>query len=238
MAEEAVMAVATADAPAAVRVALVAGATGLVGQAVLAGLLTDKHYTAVHAVGRRSLALTHPKLTSHGVDFSNLKSLSGIGHIDDVFITLGTTIKVAGSEAAFRAVDFDAVLAVARAARQAGADRLGVVSAMGANPHSSVFYNRVKGEMEVALRALQFPVLVIARPSLLTGNRAGLNQSQRFGETLGSLAMHWFKPLIPLNYQAIPAEQVGQALVEAVRDAKNGTHVLLSGQLRVKPKPT
>ena len=231
------MAVATADAPAAVRVALVAGATGLVGQAVLAGLLTDKHYTAVHAVGRRPLALTHPKLTSHAVDFSSLTSLAGIEHVDDVFIALGTTLKVAGSKAAFRAIDFDAVLAVARAARQAGAHRLGVVSAMGADSDSSVFYNRVKGEMEAALRALSFPVLVIARPSLLTGNRAVLNQSQRLGESLGGLAMHWFKPLIPLNYQAIPAEQVGQSLVNAVRDANDGTHLLLSGQLRPRSKP-
>lgn len=227
-----------ADAPVAARVALVAGATGLVGQAVLAGLLTDKHYTAVHAVGRRHLALTHPKLTSHAVDFLNLTSLPGIEHVDDVFIALGTTIKVAGSEAAFRAVDFDAVLAIARAARQAGARRLGVVSAMGADPDSSVFYNRVKGEMEAALRALHFPVLVIARPSLLTGNRTSLKQAKRLGETLGSVAMHWFKPLIPLNYQAIPAEQVGQSLVDAVRDAKDGTHLLLSGQLQSGPKPT
>lgn len=231
------MVVATVVAPAAVRVALVAGATGLVGQAVLAALLTDKHYTAVHAVGRRPLALIHPKLTSHAVDFSNLTSLPGIEHVDDVFIALGTTLKVAGSKAAFRAIDLDAVLAVARAARQAGARRLGVVSAMGADPDSSVFYNRVKGDMETALRALSFPVLVIARPSLLTGNRAALNQSQRLGETLGSLAMHWFKPLIPLNYQAIPAKQVGQALVDAVRESKDGTHILLSGQLQSGPKP-
>ena len=231
------MVVAAVVAPAAVRVALVAGATGLVGQAVLAALLTDKHYTAVHAVVRLPLALIHPKLTSHAVDFSSLTSLPGIEHVDDVFIALGTTLKVAGSKAAFRAIDLDAVLAVARAARQAGARRLGVVSAMGADPDSAVFYNRVKGEMEVALRALQFPVLVIARPSLLTGNRAALNQSQRFGESLGSLAMHWFKPLIPLNYQAIPAKQVAQSLVDAVRDAKDGTHILLSGQLQSGAKP-
>ncbi len=217
---------------------MVAGATGLVGQAVLAGLLTDKHYTAVHAVGRRHLALTHPKLFSHGVDFSNLTSLPGIEHVDDVFIALGTTIKVAGSEAAFRAVDFDAVLAVARAARQAGARKLGVVSAMGANPDSTVFYNRVKGEMEAALRALQFPVLVIARPSLLTGDRAALNQVKRPGEQLGSLAMRLLKPLIPLNYQAIPARQVGQALLEAVRGTQNGARVLLSGDLWDGSKPT
>jgi uncharacterized protein YbjT (DUF2867 family) len=236
-AEVVVMVVATVVAPAAARVALVAGATGLVGQAVLAGLLTDKHYTAVHAVGRRPLALVHPKLTSHGVDFSNLTSLPGIADVDDVFITLGTTIKVAGSEAAFRAIDFDAVLAVARAARQAGAGKLGVISAMGANSHSSVFYNRVKGEMEAALQALDFPVLVIARPSLLTGNRAALNQATRPGEHLGGVAMRLFKPLIPPNYQAISAQEVGQALLSAVKTSRDGTHILLSGALRTGRKP-
>lgn len=232
------MVVATVVAPAAAAVALVAGATGLVGQAVLAGLLTDKHYSAVHAVGRRPLALTHPKLTSHEVDFSNLTSLPGIEHVDDVFITLGTTIKVAGSEAAFRAIDFDAVLAAARSARQAGACRLGVVSAMGANSNSSVFYNRVKGEMEAALRALDFPILVIARPSLLTGDRAALNQVSRPGEHLGSLAMRLFKPLIPLNYQAISAQEVAQTLLGAVKKSEEGTHVLLSGDLRHGRKAT
>jgi uncharacterized protein YbjT (DUF2867 family) len=238
MAEVVVMVVATVVAPVAARVALVAGATGLVGQAVLAGLLTDKLYTAVHAVGRRPLALTHPKLTSHGVDFSNLTSLPGIEHVDDVFITLGTTIKVAGSETAFRAIDFDAVLAVARAARQAGAGKLGVVSAMGANPSSSFFYNRVKGEMEFELRALDFPLLVIARPSLLTGDRTALNQASRPGEQFGNWATRLFKPLIPLNYQAISAQDVGQALLSAVKTSPDGTHVLLSGELRQGHKPT
>jgi uncharacterized protein YbjT (DUF2867 family) len=237
MAEVVVMVVATVVAPAAARVALVAGATGLVGQAVLAGLLTDKRYTAVHAVGRRPLALVHPKLTSHEVDFSNMTSLPGVEHVDDVFITLGTTLKVAGSEAAFRAIDFEAVLAVARAARQAGASILGVVSAMGANPNSSIFYNRVKGEMETALRALGFPVLVIARPSLLTGDRAALNQVSRPGEHLGSFAMRLFKPLIPPNYQAISAQEVGEALLSVVKNSEDGTHVLLSGDLCQVHKP-
>ncbi|MGH8821974.1 MAG: NAD(P)H-binding protein, partial [Rhodoferax sp.] len=129
----------------AARVALVAGATGLVGREVLAALLADKTYSAIHCVGRRAPPISHPKLTCHTVDFGALPVLP---HTDDVYIALGTTIKIAGSQAAFRAVDYEAVVAVAQAARSSGATRLGVVSAMGASARSAVFYNRVKGEME------------------------------------------------------------------------------------------
>lgn len=222
-----------ADAPAAA--VLVAGATGLVGQAVLAGLLTDKHVTAVHAVGRRPLALQHRKLTSHAVDFAHLSTLPSLGRIDEAYIALGTTLKVAGSRAAFRAVDLDAVLAVAQLARQAGATRLGVVSAMGADANSSVFYNRIKGEMEQALQSLNFPVLVIARPSLLLGNRAALAQAPRLGEHWGGVALRWLKPLIPADYQPIAAASVAQALVHGVRHLPSGTHVLRSGALQRPP---
>ena len=105
----------------------------------------------MHCVGRRPLSLSHPKLTSHTVDFTALPALPAV---DDVFIALGTTIQVAGSQSAFRAVDFDAVVAVASTARSSGAINLGIVSAMGANLRSPVFYNRVKGEMEQAVSAL------------------------------------------------------------------------------------
>jgi uncharacterized protein YbjT (DUF2867 family) len=143
-------------------VALVAGATGLVGRAVLARLLADKRYSAVHCVGRRAPAQRDLKLAVHLTDsFSNFTAPQPV---DDVFIALGTTIKTAGSRAAFRAVDFDAVLAVARAGRIAGATRLGVVSAMGADAHSAVFYSRVKGEAEEALLHLGFPTLVVLGP--------------------------------------------------------------------------
>ena len=219
------------DAPAA-RVALVAGATGLVGQAVLAALLTDKHYAAVHCVGRRSPALKHPKLIHHVVDLVGLKRLPGIGHVDDAFIALGTTIKVAGSQAAFRALDFDAVVALARAAKAAGASKLGVVSAMGASARSSVFYNRVKGEMEDALAQLGYPTLVLARPSLLAGDRAALAQPERPGEHLGLLATRLLKPLIPANYRAISADDVAQALIKAVQQTQQGQRVLLSGEMQ------
>jgi uncharacterized protein YbjT (DUF2867 family) len=210
----------------------VAGATGLVGQAVLAALLTDKRYAAVHCVGRRAPPIQHPKLIGHVLDLPGLKKLPGIAHVDDVFIALGTTIKVAGSQAAFRAVDFDAVVAVARAAKAAGASRLGVVSAMGASPRSSVFYSRVKGEMEEALAQLGYQTLVIARPSMLAGDRAALAQPERAGEHLALLATRWLKPLIPANYRAIAGEAVARALINAVQQTEQGQRVLLSGEMQ------
>lgn len=218
--------------PAAARVALVAGATGLVGRAVLAVLLTDKRYSAVHCVGRKSPGVKHPRLFSHLVDFHSLESLPHIKHVDDVFIALGTTIKVAGSKAAFRAIDFDAVVAVARVGKLMGATKLGVVSAMGASPDSTVFYNRTKGEMELAVTQLGYPVLVIARPSMLAGDRDALLQAPRPAERLGLIAMQLFKPLIPKNYRAINATKVAQVLTATVQQAERGHRVLLSGEMQ------
>ena len=207
-----------------------AGATGLVGREVLAALSIDSRYTSVVALVRRAATLQqHPKLTSIQVDFGQLPDLQ---KVDDVYIALGTTIKVAGSQAAFRAVDHDAVLAVATAARKAGATRLGVVSAMGADARSAIFYNRVKGEMEQALAALEFESLVIARPSMLDGDRATLAQPARLGERLGLAVMAALKPLIPANYRAINASDVARALVTAVLQGKPGRDVILSGAMQ------
>jgi uncharacterized protein YbjT (DUF2867 family) len=211
------------------RVALVAGATGLVGREILAALLADKRYRAVHVLGRRAPPSTHPKLQIHTVDFAHLDQLP---KVDEVYIALGTTIKVAGSQQAFRAIDFDAVVAVAKAAREAGATRMGVVSAMGASAKSSVFYNRVKGEMEDALSKLGYASLVLARPSFIEGDRAALQQPGRSGEGLALMAMRALRPLIPANYRIIRAEQIAQALLQAVQDAKPGTRILLSGEMQ------
>ncbi len=206
-----------------------AGASGLVGRAILQGLLADDSVAAVHTLGRRELPLWHPKLTQHRVDFS--KASFALPRVGEAFIALGTTIKVAGSQEAFRAVDFDAVLAVAEAAKAAGATRLGVVSAMGANPHSRVFYNRVKGEMEQALSALGFETLVIARPSFLVGDREALGQPERGGEKLALNVSRWLAPLIPDNYKSVDASHVARALVDAVRTTR-GHRVLLSGEMQ------
>jgi uncharacterized protein YbjT (DUF2867 family) len=226
-------AAAVAEAPA--RVAVVAGATGMVGRAVLARLTADKTsaYAAVHTLARRAPELPagapSARLVSH-VSESLLDAQ--VPPADDMFIALGTTISVAGSQAAFRAVDLDAVLALARAARAAGVRRLGVVSAMGADAKSQVFYNRVKGEMELAVSALGFYTVVIARPSLLDGERAALGQPTRRGEQLALKVMRLLKPLIPRNYQAISDVQVAKALVEAVQAGRPGVQILLSGQMQ------
>jgi uncharacterized protein YbjT (DUF2867 family) len=210
------------------RVALVAGATGLVGREILAAILADETYAAVHSVGRRALATTNPKLAVHVLDFAALPALPPV---DDVFIALGTTIKVAGSRQAFRAVDFDAVVALAAAARSSGAARLGIVSAMGASERSLIFYNRVKGEMEHAVSRLGFESVVFARPSMLAGNRDSLGQPERSGEKLALIFMR-FDALIPANYRAIEAVRVAQALVRGVKTAEKGIRVLLSGEMQ------
>ena len=214
------------------RVAMVAGATGLVGREILAALLADKTYSQVICVGRRTLPLQHPKLVQHTVDFKAATPFAALSHVDDVFIALGTTIKVAGSQAAFRAVDFDAVVAVAQAARAQGATKLGVVSAMGADAKSAIFYNRVKGEMEEALTHLGFPCLVIARPSMLAGDREATGQPTRLGERIGLLATRWLSPIIPANYRSIQAHDVAQALVQAVHAGPPGVQRLLSGAMQ------
>lgn len=222
------MAASTTTAGGAHRSLLLAGGSGLVGRELLQFLLADPSVAAVHALGRRDLPLRHAALIQHRVDFAALPPLP---RLDEAFIALGTTIKAAGSQAAFRAVDFDAVLAVAKAARLAGATRLGVVSAMGADTGSRVFYSRVKGEMEQAVGALGFETLVIARPSLLVGDREALGQPARAGEEIGLKVSRWLAPLIPANLRPIAAAAVARALARAVRQT-GGQRVLLSGAMQ------
>ncbi|GAA0769734.1 NAD(P)H-binding protein [Ideonella azotifigens] len=207
---------------------LIAGATGLVGQALLALLLANASVMQVHALVRRPLAARHAKLSAHVVDFAALPPLPSV---DEVYLALGTTIRIAGSQPAFRAVDFDANLAVARAARAAGARRAGLVSAMGAKANASVFYSRVKGEMEDALATVGFDAWVIARPSMLVGDRVALGQPLRRGEQIAETVGHWLGPLIPANYRPVDAARVARALAARVPVAQ-GQEVLLSGELQ------
>lgn len=210
------------------RTALVAGATGLVGREILSRLLADPEVSRVHALARRDVGLSHPNLTVHRVDFAALPALP---RVDEGYLALGTTIKVAGSQAAFRKVDFDANLAVAGALRAAGCARVGLVSAMGAHPLSAVFYNRVKGELEDAIAQLEFHTLAIARPSFLTGDRESLGQPVRSGENLALRVSRLLAPVIPKNYASIRAGDVAAALIAGVRRGP-GRHVMLSGQMQ------
>jgi len=209
------------------RKVLLAGATGLVGGMMLQTLLADPTVSEVYAISRRGLAISHPKLRVMLVDFKNLPVLP---QADELYLALGTTIKVAGSQEAFRAVDLNANLAVAKAAFAAGARRIGLVSAAGANARSSVFYNRVKGQLESVLTAMELTALVIARPSLLLDQRDGLDQPPRLGEKLSIPIAKFLAPVIPGKYRPVHAQSVANALVRVVPRAQ-GVIVLESDVL-------
>lgn len=209
------------------RVVLLAGATGLVGGHILKLLINNPGVTCIHALSRKPLSVSHPKLQVHLVDFTSLPPLP---HADEAYLSLGTTIKVAGSKEAFRAVDFDANLAVAQAAILAGVTRIGLVSAGGANAKSSMFYTRVKGELEDALRALPLTTLVIARPSLLLNYRHGLGQPVRLGEILSIPIGRLLSPFLPGAYKPVKAQAVARSLLQGVHTAQ-GVVVLTSDRL-------
>lgn len=206
---------------------VLAGATGLVGSQMLQWLLAERAVAEVHVLARRALNIRHAKLRVHVVDFSRLPALP---QVDEVYLALGTTIRVAGSKAAFRAVDVDANLAVARAAIAAGAMRAGLVSAVGANARSSAFYTRCKGELEDALKALDLAALVLARPSLLLGDRDALKQPLRLGEKIATPIARLLTPIMPGRYRPVQAQAVARSLVKTVPTAK-GVLVLASDKL-------
>jgi uncharacterized protein YbjT (DUF2867 family) len=216
------------------RSALLAGTTGLVGRALLHMLLASKQYGSVHVLLRRAAPdiEANAKLKVHQVDFARLPA--DFPTVDDVFVALGTTIKVAGSEAAFRQVDFDFVVNTARAARAVGATRLAVVSALGADAKSRVFYNRVKGEMQDAIAHLGYESVVIAQPSLLLGDRAALGQPARRGEVWAQWLLGPLGWIVPKGLRPIAAHAVASALLAAVLNARRGVLVLKSGTMQVR----
>jgi uncharacterized protein YbjT (DUF2867 family) len=201
---------------------LLAGATGLTGEHLLDRLLNEPTITRVLAPSRRPLA-KHPHLENPVGDPSVfLPELKG--RVDIAFCCLGTTIKLAGSQEAFRAVDHDMVVAFAKRAREMGARHLIVLSAIGADPKSSVFYNRVKGEMEQSLRAQEWPQLTIARPSLLIGDRTEPRLTEQLAAPLSRL--------IPGKYHGIEACQLARALWRLALEEQNGVRVVESDELR------
>jgi len=213
------------------RIALLAGATGLIGRELLARLLAHPDYGRVHVLLRRAAPEieTHPRLVLQVVDFGALPVLPAI---DDAYVALGTTIKVAGSQAAFRRVDHDHVIAVAKAAKAAGAQRLAIVSALGADAGSRVFYNRVKGEMQADVAALGFPHVVFAQPSLLAGDRAALGQPVRRGEVWATRLLGPVMGLVPKGVRPIAARDVAAALIAATLAPRPGVHLLASGRMQ------
>jgi uncharacterized protein YbjT (DUF2867 family) len=201
---------------------LLAGATGLTGEHLLDRLLNEPTVSRVLAPTRRPLA-EHPHLENPVGDLQTLLSALG-GQVDIAFCCLGTTIKQAGSQEAFKAVDLDLVVAFAKRARELGARHLLVISAVNADPESSVFYSRIKGEMEQALRAQNWPQLTLARPSLLVGNRTDTRWAEQLAAPIAKL--------IPGKYGAIEACQLARAMWRLALEEQDGVRVVESDELR------
>jgi len=207
------------------KIALVVGATGLVGRFLLDELLEHESYDRVVLWVRKPLDLQHPILHQQVVDFDHIEQMDIRVH--SVYCCLGTTIRKAGSKDAFRKVDLEYPLQVAQLALKAGATAYGIVTSMGADPLSRFFYNQVKGEVEKELAALGYNRLLILRPSMLLGDR----EDARWGEAIGKLLMQLFSFLIPLNYKAVHGMKVARAMRIKMEDAK-GIEVLSSGSIQ------
>lgn len=208
--------------------ALVAGATGLIGKQVLKLLLEVEAYEKVKAITRKPLNLQHPKLENIVLDFETLSEQRAAIKADDVFCCLGTTIRIAKTKEAFRKVDHDYPLELARITKNQGATQYLLVSALGADKKSSVFYNRVKGEVEEAIGQVGFDSFYIFRPSLLLGDRTEV----RAGEGAATVFFKVFGFLIPKKYKAIESGKVARAMVTLAKENKPGFHLYESKELQ------
>ena len=208
------------------RTLLLVGATGLVGGELLALALADSRVDRVVALARRPLP-PHPRLDAHVVDFDALPIDAAWWRADAVLCALGTTIRTAGSQDAFRRVDHAYPLAVARHAHAAGTPAYVLNSAMGANAASRVFYNKVKGELERDLQAVGFASLTLVRPGLIGGHR----QEVRVGERIAGVVLRVLGPVLPRRFRVNPATTIARAMLDAALVATPGVRVIGSEQL-------
>jgi len=215
------------------KTALLAGATGLIGSQLLPLLLDSERYSKVIVVGRRSLPMLHPKLVQVVTELDHLEKVRLKLIADDVYCCLGTTMRQAGSKEAFYKVDFLYVVKLAALAAGNFAAQFMVVSSLGADADSAIYYNRVKGEMENAVRQTPFRAIHIFRPSLLLGERA----TPRVGERLGAGLLKLVGPLLrgPLRtYRPIAADTVARAMLRAAEDDGGGIRVHESAEIAAR----
>ena len=207
---------------------MIAGATGLIGSQLLELLLKEDRYEKVTAISRQRLERSSPKFQNVVADINTLGQFNASFRVDDVFCCLGTTMRKAKTKEGFRRVDFDFPVAMAKIAKQQGARQFLLVSSLGANKSSSIFYNRVKGETEEAIAAVGFESYHIFRPSLLLGHRT----EHRAGEDAAKWLYNALGVLIPGKYRAIESAKVARAMLELAANERKGNHVHESGALQ------
>lgn len=210
---------------------MILGATGLVGGHVLRKALANTAVTSVITPVRRPMAINDQgaegKHIAPIIEFNDLATLVQAERPNAIICALGTTIKKAKSKAAFKQVDFSYPIHAARAAKEVGTACFVLNSAMGANPKSRVFYNQVKGELEAALKQLNFASLTIAQPGLIGGKR----DEFRLGEEMGLAVLKVLGPVLPKKIRINPAERIAQAMLQAAIQQQPGIHYISSAEL-------
>ena len=213
------------------KTALLLGGSGLTGGHCLNYLLNDAHYKQVTALVRRPLSVEHPKLIQQQVDFNQLNDCLADMQINDVYCCLGTTIKKAGSQKAFYEVDFVYPTEIAKLSLANGAEQFLLISALGANLTSSIFYNRVKGEVEEAIGRYGFKGFYIFRPSLLLGKRQERRPAEKFGENFFQWFSFVFKGGLQ-KYKPIESRAVAFAMVEVAKKQPLGKRIFESRRIQ------
>lgn len=211
------------------KTALIAGSTGLIGNQLLELLLTGDYYDRVVAISRKPLEISHPKLHNVVFEFDRMAEHHDTLKADDVFCCLGTTIKKVKTKEKFRKVDFDYPAALARITKANGASQFLLISALGADKKSGIFYNKVKGEVEEAIGQTGFKSCHIFRPSLLMGDR----KESRSGEDAGKVVFKYLGFLIPDKYKGIESVKVARAMQKIAEQHLAGTHIYESKELQV-----
>lgn len=200
------------------RIANLIGASGLVGQQVLAQVLGNPEFSKVRVFVRRKTGLIHPKLEEQLIDFDRPESWKQLVQGDVLFSTLGTTIKTAKTKENQYRVDFTYQYEFAKAAAGNGVGAYVLVSSMGADPKSSVFYSKMKGELEEAVTRLAFRKLIVVRPSILDGDR----KEQRQGEKIGLVISRFLTKYVLKKYKPTPVDVLARKMISLSLDQTNG----------------
>ena len=210
---------------------IIAGSTGLVGSLLLSKMLGDSRYSRVISLVRKKSDINDPKLQEIIVDFDDIQSYAQSIQGDDLFLCMGTTMSKAGSKDAFYKVDYTYNVALAKIARNNGVENVCLISSMGANAESKIFYSKVKGQIEDAITGLNFNKTIIVRPSLLVGDR----KEYRFGEKIVIFLSKFLNPLLIGNlkkYKSIKADKVSNAMITLSKSDKVGLIILESDLLQ------